>query len=229
MIESLRTTQIPFFRFATLCGFFRGSVACVLPPLPSKKSERSSFPIFLRAGAAVHRLGERRRGTESIRARVRARENHMKPFVKTSFLGTRPSCLPSPGMPFFAADDRKPILWLGHTGSPVNRNQTSKECSFANDLSLSGSSFIAGIHRFLRKNKTLSILTVPNLKIHKNPKISFRKVLRGKNSPKTDGQRGRGFIWTRLWTQTYFWSSLVTFRWSDMKQGDDRKYFLIGN
>ena len=31
-------------------------VACVQPPLPSKKSERSSFPIFLRGGAAVHRL-----------------------------------------------------------------------------------------------------------------------------------------------------------------------------
>ena len=57
--------------------------------------------------------GERRRGTKSIRARVRARENHMKPFVRTSFLGTRPSCLPSPGRPLFAADDRKPILWLG--------------------------------------------------------------------------------------------------------------------
>ena len=51
-----------------------------------------------------------RRGTKSIRARARARENHMKPFVRTSFLGTRPSCLPSPGRPFFAADDRKPIL-----------------------------------------------------------------------------------------------------------------------
>ena len=25
MIESLRTTQIAFFRFATLCGFFRGA------------------------------------------------------------------------------------------------------------------------------------------------------------------------------------------------------------
>ena len=25
MVESLRTTQIAFFRFATLCGFFRGS------------------------------------------------------------------------------------------------------------------------------------------------------------------------------------------------------------
>ena len=74
---------------------------------------------------------------------------------------------------------------------------------------------IARIHRFLRKSKTLSISTVPNLKIHKNTKILFGKVLRGKNSPKKDGQRGRGFIWTRLWTQTYFWSSLVTFRWSD--------------
>ena len=45
---------------------------------------------------------------------------------------------------------------------------------------MSGSSFIAGIHRFLRKSKTLSILTVPNLKIQKNKKISFDKVLRGK-------------------------------------------------
>ena len=25
MVESLRTTQIAFFRFATPCGFFRGS------------------------------------------------------------------------------------------------------------------------------------------------------------------------------------------------------------
>ena len=32
-------------------------IACVQPPLPSKQSERSSFPIFLREGAAVHRLG----------------------------------------------------------------------------------------------------------------------------------------------------------------------------
>ena len=50
--------------------------------------------------------GGRRRGTKSIRARVRARENRMKPSVRTSFLGTRPSCLPSPGGPFFCTDDR---------------------------------------------------------------------------------------------------------------------------
>ena len=31
-------------------------IPCVQPPLPSKKSERSSFPIFWRGGAAVHRL-----------------------------------------------------------------------------------------------------------------------------------------------------------------------------
>ena len=63
--------------------------------------------------------GERRRGTKSIRARLGARKNHMKPFLRTSFLGTRPSCLPSPGRPFFATDDRKPNLWLGLPGSPV--------------------------------------------------------------------------------------------------------------
>ena len=82
MIESLRTTQIAFFKFATPSGF----------------------------------LGGRRRGTKSIRAR----ENPMKPFVRTSFLGTRPSCLPSPGRRFFCTDDRKPNFWLGRRGSPVN-------------------------------------------------------------------------------------------------------------
>ena len=37
-------------------------------------------------------------------------ENRMKPLVRTSFLGTRPSGLPSPGWPFFCGDDRKPNL-----------------------------------------------------------------------------------------------------------------------
>ena len=55
-------------------------------------------------------LAGRRRGTKSIRARIRARENRMKPSVRTSFLGTRPSCLPSPGGPFFCTGDRKPNL-----------------------------------------------------------------------------------------------------------------------
>ena len=77
MVESLRTTQIAFFRFVTPCGFFRGSADKV---------------------------------QTSIRARLLARETHMKPFVRTSFLGTRPSCLPSPGRPLFDTDDRKPIL-----------------------------------------------------------------------------------------------------------------------
>ena len=44
--------------------------------------------------------GERRTGTISIRARVRARENRMKPFVRTSSLGTRPRVLPPPGTVF---------------------------------------------------------------------------------------------------------------------------------
>ena len=70
MMESLETTQIAFFRFATPSGFLGG--------------------------------GGRGRGTKSIRAMVRARENRMKPFGRTSFLGTRPSCLPSPGGPFSA-------------------------------------------------------------------------------------------------------------------------------
>ena len=55
---------------------------------------------------------------------------------------------------------------------------------------MSGSSFIAGIHRFLRKSKTLSILTVPNLKIQKNKKISFDKVLRGKIMLKKTAKEG---------------------------------------
>ena len=53
---------------------------------------------------------------------------------------------------------------------------------------MSESSFIAGIHRFLRKSKTLSILTVNNLKIQKHKKISFGKVLRGKNSAAKEGE-----------------------------------------
>ena len=44
----------------------------------------------------------------------------MKPFVRTSFLRTRPSCFPSPGWPLCDTDDRKPILWLGLPSSPVN-------------------------------------------------------------------------------------------------------------
>ena len=43
----------------------------------------------------------------------RARENRMKPSVRTSFLGTSPSCLPSPGGPFFRTDDRKPRFISG--------------------------------------------------------------------------------------------------------------------
>ena len=50
---------------------------------------------------------------------------------------------------------------------------------------MSGSLFIAGIHRFLRKSKTLSILTVPNLKIQKN-----KKVLRGKIMLKKTAKEG---------------------------------------
>ena len=80
MIESLRTTQIAFLRFATPSGFLGGGG------------------------------GGRRRGTKSIRARVRAKETRIKPFARTSFLGARPSCLPSPGGPFFCTDERKPNL-----------------------------------------------------------------------------------------------------------------------
>ena len=60
----------------------------------------------------------------SIRARVRARENPAKPFVRTSFLVTGPSCLPSPGGPFFFTDDRKPIYnWAApKRGIPVISN-----------------------------------------------------------------------------------------------------------
>ena len=93
-IESLRTTQIAFFRFATSSGF----------------------------------LGGRRQGTKSIRARILARQNHMKPLVRTSFLGTRPSCLPSPGRPLFCTDDRKPNLRLGLPGSPVKNSVKHYNC-----------------------------------------------------------------------------------------------------
>ena len=95
MVESLRTTHIAFFRFATPCAFFR------------------------RSGDEVQKV--------SVQGSVQG--NHIEPFVKTSFLGTRPSCLPSPGRPFFAADDQKPNLWLGLPGSPVKTN--NKVVSFS--------------------------------------------------------------------------------------------------
>ena len=75
MIESLRTTQIAFFRFATPCGFSGGA-----------QTRYKKYPC---KGSC---------------------KRYMKPFVRTSFLSTRPSCLPSPGRPLFDTDDRKPIL-----------------------------------------------------------------------------------------------------------------------
>ena len=102
-IQSLRTTQIAFFRFATLCGFFRGSADEVT----------GSW-----------------RGTKSIRARVHARENQMKPFVKTSFLGTRPSCLPSHGRPLFDTTTESPFYDWAHR-QPSKYAKTSKmNCAF---------------------------------------------------------------------------------------------------
>ena len=55
---------------------------------------------------------------------------------------------------------------------------------------MSGSSFIAGIHRFLRRSKTLSILTVPNLKIHKNTKIFLVKSYEVKILQKKTAKEG---------------------------------------
>ena len=134
MIESLRTTQIAFFRFATPSGF----------------------------------LGERRRGTKSVRARVRARENPMKPFVRTSFLGTRPSCFPSPGWPLFDTDDRKPILWLGLPGSPVIRQETQETTGLPmiSVLLASGLAAISGFFRlrtFLKFTWLGARLDLPSL------------------------------------------------------------------
>ena len=87
MIESLRTTQIAFFRFATSSRFLgRGG---------GERRGTRSIP----AG-----------GPARVPARVPARENPMKPFVRTSFLGNRPSCLSYPKGPFFCTDDRNPNL-----------------------------------------------------------------------------------------------------------------------
>ena len=89
----------------------------------TKWADKTSSKQFLYIKNCVKLLiYEYKQGTKSIRVRLRARETHMKPFVRTSFLGTRPSCLPSPGGPLFDTDDRKPILWLGRTGSPVIMN-----------------------------------------------------------------------------------------------------------
>ena len=56
-------------------------------------------------------------------------------IVRTSFLGTRPSCPPSPWWRFFDTDDRKPNLWLGPTGSPVITRKirsTESKCTLKN-------------------------------------------------------------------------------------------------
>ena len=96
---------------------------------------------------------------------------------------------------------------------------------------MSGSSFIAGIHRFLRKSKTLSILTVPNLKIEKNKleKISFGKALRGKILPKKTAKEGE--VSFELDFEHRHTSGRLSLLFGDqiVKQGDDRKYFIIGN
>ena len=75
MIESLRTTQIAFFRFATLCGFFRGS------------------------SDEVQKYG----------ARVHARENHMKPFVKHRFSVPDARVFPPPGGRFSPQTTESPF------------------------------------------------------------------------------------------------------------------------
>ena len=56
-------------------------------------------------------------------------------IVRTSFLGTRPSCPPSPWWRFFDTDDRKPNLWLGRKGSPVITRKirsTESKCTLKN-------------------------------------------------------------------------------------------------
>ena len=88
MIESLRTKQLAFFRFATPSGFLG------------------------RGGGAET--------TYKKYSWVSARENHMKPFVRTSFLGTRPSFVPSPGRRFFQATENRIYNWAAlKRGSPV--------------------------------------------------------------------------------------------------------------
>ena len=43
--------------------------------------------------------------------------NHLKPLVRSSFLGTRPSCLPSPGCRFSAeTTETRNYYWACHTG-----------------------------------------------------------------------------------------------------------------
>ena len=44
------------------------------------------------------------------------------------FLGTRPSCLPSPGRPLFCTDDRNSNLRLGLPGSPVKNSVKHYNC-----------------------------------------------------------------------------------------------------
>ena len=50
----------------------------------------------------------------------------MKTLVSTSFLGTRPSCLPSPGRPFFLHRRPKTEFMTGLAGQPSKKVKTQQ-------------------------------------------------------------------------------------------------------
>ena len=80
----------------------------VTPMIESLRTTQSITPLDCNAFWVSGR--RRRRGMKNNRTRIRARENRMKPLLRTSFLGTRPSCLPSPGRLLFYRDNQKPNI-----------------------------------------------------------------------------------------------------------------------
>ena len=102
---------------------------------------------------------------QSIRARVRARENHVKPLVRTSFLYTRPSCLPSPGRPFFCTDDRKKII-------TEIAGQPSKYCNYP--LTTTRGDRFASCENIVSTSQTSSLSPLHRLSPHPTPRLRWR-------------------------------------------------------
>ena len=91
----------------------------VTPMIESLRTTQSI--TFLDCNAFRVSGRRRRRGMKNNRTRIRARENRLKPLLRTSSLGTRPSCLPSPGSRYSTETTKNRIYnWeCPERGSPV--------------------------------------------------------------------------------------------------------------
>ena len=95
----------------TVINWYNTLCSCTTSILKERIASNNANSVLDSQRFWVSGGGGGRRGTKNIRAREN-RMKPLKPLVRSSFLGTRPSCLPSPGCTFFCRDDRKPKLLL---------------------------------------------------------------------------------------------------------------------